>query len=136
MNNITYQEIAQNFSQMMVKQYMEHIEYWYATAMDDVDEMKIWEKKIKNETQVVQKKVYHKLLSIMKDRKKYMRFYKRIGVLRRERDIIRITCASGFFNDILNGEGISHAFPINAEYLINRQDGNITCNVYSSRIKK
>ena len=127
----TLEEVAKAFAEEISRNYLQHLKFWQATAMDEPHEFHQWEEKIKNEPGVVKRNAFEKILKIMKnpeDNKQY--FKKKYGFLR-SKDVIGITKSSGFYQDLLPGEDIEHTVSVNVEYLIDKRYMTVVKKIYS-----
>lgn len=114
----TVEEVAQAFAEEVTRDYLRHLEYWQATAVDDREEYRQWEIKIESEPEMMEKNAFDKILKIMQEPQENKQYFKKKWCFLRSKDVISITKSSGFYKDLLPGEDIEHAFPTNVEYLI------------------
>lgn len=127
----TLEEVAKAFAKEISRNYLQHLKFWQATAMDEPHEFHQWGEKIKSEPSVVERNAFEKILKIMKnpeDNKQY--FKKKYGFLRNT-DVISITKSSGFYQDLLPGEDIEHTVSVNVEYLIDKRYMTVVKKIYS-----
>lgn len=126
----TVKELAQTFAEIVKQNYLSDLNYWKATARDSPYEFMEWDMRIKREPNVVKKNAQAKILKIMQNSKKYLKYYKRKWHFFRSKRIISITRASGFYGDLLNGRDIGYMFAINVEYLIDTKSLTIVKKIY------
>ena len=128
----TAEEVAEAFSEIVRKHYLDNLNDWRTTC-DDMDELKKWEEKITNEANDIKKEVKKKLLMIVKSPKEYKKFFqKRFGVINTNN--IKILNSSEFFKDILLSKSVRYAIPVNVEYIINVRKLTIRKKEYSYKL--
>ena len=124
------EELANAFADEACRKYLNHLEFWHSTAVDDKKEYFLWEKKIQSEPQQVREAALNRILWIINNPHKNRRYFKR-KFLFRDYTVISIVPSSGFYNGLLNGKDISYAFSANVEYIINLSDFTLIKKIYS-----
>ena len=127
----TVEEIAQAFAEIVSRNYLKNLQFWQATAADDLDEFLDWEEKIKTEPEKVKKAAFEKILQIMQEPQKNKQFYKK-GFFFRSKNIIRVSTESGYYKDLLPDKDITHTVAVNVEYIIDIQRRIIQKRIYES----
>ena len=61
-NLTTLEQVAKNFAEEIGREYQENLDFWIVTAMDDVEERKMWEERIETEVPIVVENTYKKIL--------------------------------------------------------------------------
>jgi len=130
----TVEEVAQAFAETVSRNYLRHLEFWQATAVDEPHEFNQWKLKIESEPEEVKRNAFDKILKIMQKPRENKQFFKKWWFFRSE-DIISITRSSGFFKDLLPGEDIEHAVSVNVEYLIDKNRLTVIKKIYSQYAK-
>lgn len=127
----TVEEIAKAFSDIVARNYLEHLEFWQATAMDDPYERKQWEVRIETEPEVVKKNAYAKILKIMKEPEENKSYYKKKWLFMRSKDEISITKSSEFYEDLLpEKDNVKYGVAVNVKYIIDKSRLTISEIVY------
>ena len=119
-NKLTTEQLAQSFSEDIGRAYREAVFACKATAMDDRNETKYWQKRIEREVPIVVKNAERKILEIMNYHPRLRKRYclrKRLGLFR-DKNILNINLESGFFDDLLWERKLKNFFPVNVEYHI------------------
>lgn len=124
----TLDEVAKKFSEEVGRQYRDSLDFWKATAMDDRMEMQMWERRLESEVVIVEKNAYEKILRLVKEKKLRKKYFLR-KFLFKNKNILNITTASGFYNGLLQGRNIENYFSINVEYHIDMVNLCITKKV-------
>lgn len=130
----TLEEVAKAFAEIVSRNYISHLDYWQATAMDDRQEYEQWEQKKEREPEILRENAFNKILKIMQKPELNRMFFKKYRFFR-SKNVIAITKFSGFYKDLLPGNDIEHAFAVNVEYLIDIENLNIREEIYPQRIK-
>lgn len=127
----TVKELAQTFAEIVKQNYLSELNYWKAIARDSPDDyfMEL-DMRIKREPDVVKRNAEAKILKIMQNPQKYLKYYKRKWHFFRIKSIISITRASGFYGGLLNGMDIGYMAAINVEYLIDIKSLTIQKKIY------
>ena len=123
----TVNQVAERFASIVSRKYLESLQFWKATAMENTEEEEYWEKKIKTEPEEVKKCAYEKILKIMGGTDNP--YLKRKGAFGRK-VIISITRSSGFYEGLLDGKDIKCSVEPNVEYLIDQKNLSIEKRVY------
>lgn len=131
----TTEEVAAEFAKIVERKYIEHLEFWQATAADDREEYRYWEYRKNNEPDEVYKAAEKKILDIMQNRLSNRKYYRKEMVFFRSKDEISITKSSGFYKDLCLGKTIEHSVTVNVEYLINIRDLIIFERIYPQGTK-
>ena len=113
----TVNQVAERFSSIISQNYLEALRLWKITAMEET-EAQFWKQRMQIEPEMVKKNAYQKILKIMKETNSS--YIKQKGLLR-DSNVISITRASGFFDDLLNGRDIKYSIKPNEEYLIHKK---------------
>lgn len=127
----TLEEVAQALAEEIRRNYLSHLEFWQATAMDDPHEFYQWKKKIESEPSVVQRNAFDKILKIMQNPKDNKKYFKKKWRFLRSKHVISVTKSSGFYQDLLPGKDIEHTVSVNVEYLIDKRHMTVVKKVYS-----
>lgn len=113
------EEVAQKFAELIVRNYLEYLEFWKKNAKGE--ELNFWIKKIKSEPKIIKKNAYKKILKIMKFQKENEEFYKDKWLLFKDKDIILINKETSFYKDLLPGEDLTYTAKVNRKYMINKK---------------
>lgn len=132
----TWDGLAEAFADEIAKQYKSHLEHCHATAMDDKEEQAMWVRRIEIEPDLVKKKAFERIKSIMGNpqynRKYYLKKYK-IFV---DWTMIGITTSTGFYSNLIqDGRDLTYAFPVNVEYHIDMTEMKIIKIIGSQPMK-
>lgn len=118
----TLEEVAQNFATIVCRKYQDYLEFWQSKAVDDLYEFYEWELRIESEPKKLKKKVFKKIMNVMREPEKNKRFFKREKLFFRSKEIIRITNSSTFYKDLLPEVDVKESLPDNIEYLIDKKN--------------
>lgn len=112
------EDVATAFAECVSRNHLENLEFWRATAMDDLGEVEYWNQRMKKEPSIVKKVVYSEVLSIMQnaDAPENKKFHSRKRFFGREKNKLSITAETGFFEAVLRECAMST--PVNVEYII------------------
>lgn len=132
-NNV--EEVAEEFAEIVGRNYLEHLEFCKCTACDDRDEFLYWEERIQTELECVKENAYTKVLEILQEPQKNRRFLKKKGLLTRHKKLFSITRSSGFYDDLLPEEKVKYAAAVNVEYLINKETFCIEKKIYPQGVE-
>lgn len=122
MGNITtLEQLARNFGEEIGRAYKEELYFWKATAMDDRNETKMWEKRIKIEVPIVAENAYKRILEIMNDPRQKKRYClkKWLGLFRNKNILI---INHEFVENLLLEKKFKNFFPENVEYHIDMKN--------------
>ncbi len=113
----TVNQVAERFASIVSQNYLEALRLWKITAIEET-EAQYWKQRMQIEPEIVKKNTYQKILKIMKETNNP--YIRQTGLFKNS-NVISITRASGFFNDLLNGKDIKYSVKPNEEYLINKK---------------
>ena len=74
----TREELAECFAEEVAKQYKCHLVFCQTTAMDDQEEVAMWEVRIQNEPATVKERVLNRIKSVMANPTYYRRYFKKV----------------------------------------------------------
>ena len=126
----TVEEVAKALAETVSRNYLNHLKFWKATAMDDLHESYQWQLRIESELEEVKRNAFDKILKIMKEPQKNKQFFKKWWFFR-SKDVISITRSSGFYKGLLHGKDIEQTVSVNVEYLINKRRLIVVKKIYS-----
>lgn len=113
------EEVAQKFSEIIARNYEQHLEFWRWNATGK--EIYKWRKKLKEEPQIVRENAYKKILKIMQSKKEYEEYYKTRWLIFTDNNVIDITKDSNFYKDLIPDEDISSSVQVSHKYRIDRK---------------
>lgn len=130
----TVEEVAEALAKTVSRNYLKHLEFWKATAMDDLLESNQWQLRIESEPEEVKRNAFDKILKIMKEPQENKQFFKKWWLFR-SKDIISITRSSGFYKGLLHGKDVEQTVSVNVEYLINKRSLTVIKKIYSQHTR-
>lgn len=128
--------LAEAFAEEIAKQYKMHLEFWHASAMDDKAEQAMWEKRIKEEPDLVKTAAFNHIKSIMGSPQYNRRYYQKKYKIFVNWSMIQITNKSGFYRNLLPGKDITQTFPVNVEYRIDMTQMSVIKVVHPQTMEK
>ena len=129
----TRDELAKCFAEEVAKQYKSHLEFWQATAVDDREEYEMWGVRMQYEPDTVKERVLNRIKAVMANPQYHRKFFRKVLKVFVDWDVIRIIPKTGFYQNLL-ARDITHAFPINVEYLINLKTMTVAKIIHSERV--
>lgn len=129
----TRDELAKCFADEVAKQYKSHLEFWQATAADDKEEYAMWGARMQHEPDTVRERALNRIKAVMANPKYHRKYFRKVLKVFVDWDVIRIIPLTGFYQNLL-ARDITHAFPINVEYLINLKTMTVVKIIHSQRV--
>ena len=121
-----YERIAKDTAILIRNRYVRFLQIARETVWGDAGLNSLYLEKIIKEPDIIEKSVYEKVLQILQDRDKHVKYYKKYFFLR-SKNIVEITndASSDFFDNLLEGSSVAYFFPMDETYKINIKQGSV-----------